>query len=52
MATTFEHLYPHNTPTSTKHFCRFPIAPTMQAIVVDRVPVVNPQRASIIGDDA
>jgi hypothetical protein len=28
------------------------IAPTMQAIVVDGIPVVDPQFASIIGDDA
>jgi hypothetical protein len=29
-----------------------PIAPTMAAIVVDRVPIVNPQITSIIGNDA
>jgi hypothetical protein len=29
-----------------------PIPPTMQAIIVDGVSIVNPQLASIIGDDA
>jgi hypothetical protein len=31
--------------------CGLPIAPTMQAIIVDRVSIINPQLASIIGDD-
>jgi hypothetical protein len=30
----------------------FAIAPTMQTIIVDRVPIVDPQLASIIGDNA
>jgi hypothetical protein len=52
MTTMLEHFKPCKMPSTTHVSICFPIAPTMQAIVVDRVPIVNPQLASIIRDDA
>jgi len=52
MATMFEHLEPHKMPTSTNVLSDLPIAPTVQAIVVDCITVVDPQVAPIIGDNA
>jgi len=52
MTTLFKHLEPHKTPATTKALVGLPIAPAMQAIVVDRVSIVNPQLAAIIRDNA
>jgi hypothetical protein len=52
MTSMFEHFHPEKGPSCTKTSATFPIAPTMQAIIIDRVPVVNPQLASIIGEKA
>ena len=52
MAAMFEHLEPHKMPTSTNVLSDLPIAPTVQAIVVDCITVVDPQVAPIIGDNA
>jgi hypothetical protein len=52
MTTTLKHLKSHEVPSTTQIFRRFPIAPAMQAIVVDREPIVNPQLAPVVGDDA
>jgi hypothetical protein len=46
--TTFKHLKSDNTPSSTKILGGFPITPTMQAIIVDCEPVVNPELTPII----
>jgi hypothetical protein len=51
MATMFEHFEPRNTPSSMEMASGFPIAPAMQAIIVDCVSVVDPQLAAIIGDN-
>jgi hypothetical protein len=48
MATMFEHLEPHKMPAGSHVLSDLPIAPTVQAIVVDCITVVNPQVASII----
>jgi hypothetical protein len=48
MTTVFEHLKPHSVPTNSHMPGSFPIAPTMQTIVVDRESVVDPQLAAII----
>jgi hypothetical protein len=42
MTTTFEHLEPHEMPPTDKTLGCLAIAPPMQAIVVDREPIVNP----------
>ena len=52
VATTFEHLKPDSMCPSTKMLDALAIAPSMQAIIVNGIPVVDPQFASIIGDDA
>ena len=52
MTTALKHLQTHKTPPSTKTSGSFPIAPAMQAIVIDCVSIINPQLAAIIGDDA
>jgi hypothetical protein len=52
MSAMFEHLKPHKTPSSAHVLVCLAVAPAMQAIIVDRVPIVNPQLASIIGDNA
>jgi len=39
-------------PTRTNMLSGLTIAPTMQAIVVDCVPIVEPQLAAVIGDNA
>jgi hypothetical protein len=51
MTTTLKHLKSHNTPSSAKIFGGLAITPTMQAVVVDGEPVVNPELASIIRVD-
>jgi hypothetical protein len=52
MATTLKHLEPHKMPPSTNMPPDLTIAPTVQAVVVDCVPIVEPQLATIIGDNA
>jgi hypothetical protein len=42
MATTFEHLKSDKPPWSTKTPAGLSITPAMQAVVVDRIPIVNP----------
>jgi hypothetical protein len=49
MTTTFKHLKPNQAPWGSKAPVSFSIAPTMQAIIIDRVSIVDPQLASIIG---
>jgi hypothetical protein len=49
MTTTLEHLQPHKTPSSTNMPSSLPIAPTVQAIVINCIPIVDPQLAPIIG---
>jgi len=50
--TTLEHLELHQMPPSAKTPGGLPIAPPMQAIIVDCVPVVHPQLAAIIRENA
>ena len=48
MTTTFKHLKSHNTPPCTKVPSGVSATPSVQAIIVDCVPIVNPQFASIV----
>jgi hypothetical protein len=48
MATTLKHFHPHEMRAFAKMLDGLPIAPSVQAIIVDCVPVVDPQLASII----
>merc|ERR1719272_1261468 len=52
MATTLKHFKSDATPWSTKMRGALSIAPTVQSIVVNRVAIVNPQFASIVGINA
>jgi hypothetical protein len=52
MTTTLEHLKSDKMPASAKFPVGLPVTPTMQAVIVDCVPVVNPQLAAIIRNDA
>jgi hypothetical protein len=52
MPTTLEHFNSHAVYPRPEMLDGLPISPTMQAIIIDRVSIVNPQLASIIGDDA
>jgi hypothetical protein len=52
VTTTLKHLKSDQGPPSTHMRPGLSIAPAMQAIVVDCVPVVDPQLASIIRDNA
>jgi hypothetical protein len=52
MPTTFKHLKFHKMPASALVSRGLAIAPAMQAIIVDSVPIVNPQLAPIIRDNA
>jgi hypothetical protein len=52
MTPALKHLQPHESPTCAKMPSSFTVAPAVQAIVVDCVPIVEPQLASIIGDNA
>ena len=51
VTTTLKHLQSHKSPPSTDISSGHTTAPTVQAIVVNRVSVVNPQLAPIIGDN-
>jgi hypothetical protein len=48
MATTLKHLNSHAVYTRPQMLDGLPIPPTMQAIIVDGVSIVNPQLAPII----
>jgi hypothetical protein len=52
MPTTLKHLKSCEMPSTTEVFGCLPVTPAMQAVVIDRVAIVQPQLASIIGDDA
>ena len=52
MATTLKHFNSDKTPWSTEKLGGLSIAPGVQAIVVDRDAIVNPQFASIVGVNA
>ena len=52
MATTLKHFESYKMPPSAKMARSLTIAPTVQAIIVDCVPVVDPQLAAIIGVNA
>jgi hypothetical protein len=44
----FKHLQSHQAPSGVHASGSFPIAHSVQAIIVDRVPVVHPKLASIV----
>jgi hypothetical protein len=48
MTTTLEHLKPNQTPSRTNMASGLAIAPTMQAVVVNCVSIVDPQLAAIV----
>ena len=48
MTTTLKHFELYMMPPGTLVLVGLPIAPTMQAIVVDCVPIIDPQLAAII----
>jgi hypothetical protein len=49
MTTTLKHFQSHNTPSSTHMPSGCAATPSMQAVVVDCVPIVDPQLTPIIG---
>jgi hypothetical protein len=51
MTTALKHFKSYQTPSSTHMLSCLSIAPPMQAIVVDCVPVVDPQLAAIVRYD-
>ena len=52
MASALEHFKPDKAPSSSKMSVSLSIAPAVQAIVVNRVAIVHPQLASIVGVNA
>jgi hypothetical protein len=52
MASTLKHFKPHSVSPRAKMLDGLTIAPTVQAIVVDCIPIVYPQLTSIIRDNA
>ena len=52
MTAMLKHLKPHKMPSATQALVGLTITPAMQTIVVDRVPIVDPQVATIIRDNA
>jgi hypothetical protein len=52
MTTTLEELQSHKTPPTTNILSGHSTTPAVQAIVVDCISIVDPQLASIIGNDA
>jgi hypothetical protein len=52
VTTMFEHLNSHPAPPTVNMPRSLPIAPTVQPVIVNCVPVVNPQLTSIIRYDA
>merc|ERR1711912_3873 len=51
MATTFEHLHPHHDPSCPDVPRGFAIPPAVEAIIVDGVPIIDPQLGSIVGNE-
>jgi hypothetical protein len=51
VAAVLKHLQPDKMPSTTQVLVGFTITPAMQTIVVDRVPIVDPQVAAIIRDN-
>jgi hypothetical protein len=49
MTTTLKHLDSNQVPPSTKMSVSLTISPTMQTIIVDSVPMIDPQFTSIVG---
>ena len=52
MTTLLKHLNPHKGPPSAKMLGSLPIAPPVQTIIVDGVPVIDPKLTPIIRDNA
>jgi hypothetical protein len=52
MTAVLKHFKPHQAPATANAPIRLPIAPAVQAIVVDRIPIVEPQLAAIVRNDA
>jgi len=52
MTALLKHLKPHKGPASAKMLGSLPIAPPVQTIIVDGVPVINPKLTPIIRDNA
>ena len=52
MPALLKHLKPHHVPATPHVPSSLTIAPTVQAIIVDGVSIVEPQLAPIIGDNA
>merc|ERR1719199_898120 len=52
MATTLKHLESHKMPPTAEMPVGLSVAPAMQTIIVDGVPIVDPQLTAIIGDNA
>jgi len=52
VTSTLEHLKPYSMCSGAEMLNSLSIAPTVQAIIVDCILVIDPQLASIIGDDA
>jgi hypothetical protein len=52
VAAMLKHFCSHKVPSTTQVSSSFPVPPTMQAIVVDRVTIVDPQLASIVRNNA
>ena len=52
VTTALKHFKSHKMPATTLVFRGFPIAPSVQAIIVDCVTVVDPQLTPVVGDDA
>jgi hypothetical protein len=52
VTTVLKHLKPCQMPSTTEDSGCLPIAPAMQAIIVDRVTVIYPQLAAVVRDDA
>jgi hypothetical protein len=48
MTTVFKHLKPHEAPWGAHMLPSFSVAPTVQAVIIDSEPIVNPKLASII----
>jgi hypothetical protein len=51
VTSSLKHLEPNKAPSSAKLLVGLSIAHAVQAVVVDCVPIVNPQLAAIIGDN-
>jgi hypothetical protein len=47
-----EHFDPHHMPSTAEMLIGLPLTPTVQAIVIDVVSMVDPQSASIIRNEA